>query len=404
MKKYKIAFVANASMIGGVEEALIQILRNIDYSQYSVTLFGDVIDLYRSRIPPQVEIVSMCSSFKNDLVSLFKSQQFFKCLCYLFNHICCKVFYSLKKKDIQAYLSMRSYRYLPNIADEQYDLVVAYTFLVSSIVGHAAYCIDAKKRVLWVHGESARSLVSQKLDKFVYNLFDTVFCCSQSVADKFNQLYPISGRKTEVFYNIADVKRIIFCSEKPLPVPCKHPAIVTVGRLSEEKGQHLIPKTVRLLLDAGYNFHWYIVGDGPLRKQLEDLIQSEKVSDNISLVGAQSNPYPYFKNCDIYVQPSFTEGYCTTTIEAKILKKPIVTTDAPGMREQIVSGENGIIVDAMTSKALFEGIKMLLDYPEIREKFVKNLQNENHNQVKELEKLYYLLEKKYENISDNTGI
>ena len=109
-------------------------------------------------------------------------------------------------------------------------------------------------------------------------------------------------------------------------------------------------------------------------------------------MGTKENPYPYIKNCDIYVQPSFTEGYCTTTMEAKILCKPIVTTDAPGMREQFVSGENGLIVNAMTPEALAQGIKTLLDHPEIMEKFRNALKKESYDTTKELQKLYDLIE------------
>lgn len=62
------------------------------------------------------------------------------------------------------------------------------------------------------------------------------------------------------------------------------------------------------------------------------------------------------------------------------------------MREQFVSGENGLIVDAMTPEALFEGIKTLLDNPELREKFVQSLSRENHDNSGELQKLYDFIE------------
>lgn len=106
-------------------------------------------------------------------------------------------------------------------------------------------------------------------------------------------------------------------------------SIMTVGRLVSVKGQQMIPYTVRLLLNAGHDIHWYLVGDGLLRETVEEEIKKHDVADRVHLLGTQMNPYPYIKNCDIYVQPSFSEGYCTTTMEAKILHKPIVTTDAP---------------------------------------------------------------------------
>lgn len=168
--------------------------------------------------------------------------------------------------------------------------------------------------------------------------------------------------------------------------------IVTVGRLSPEKGQQMIPKSTRILLDQGYEIYWYLVGDGPLRAEVEQEIKKYDVQDHVILLGTKMNPYPYIKNCDIYVQPSFTEGYCTTTMEAKILHKPIITTDAPGMREQFVSGENGLIVEAMTPEAIADGVRQLLDHPELMEKFTNALKNETFDNSAELQKLYDLIE------------
>ena len=110
------------------------------------------------------------------------------------------------------------------------------------------------------------------------------------------------------------------------------------------------------------------------------------------LLGAKSNPYPYIKNCDVYVQTSFSEAYCLTVAEARILCKPIITTDAPGLRDQIISGENGLIVDAMTPEALFDGIKTFIDHPEMREKFVDALCSESNSDISPLQKLYDYIE------------
>ena len=153
----------------------------------------------------------------------------------------------------------------------------------------------------------------------------------------------------------------------------------------------MIPKTCRILLDMGHEFYWYLVGDGPLRTKIEQEICKYRVSDRVFLLGTKENPYPYIKNCDIYVQTSFSEGYCTTTMEAKILHKPVVTTNAPGMREQFVSGENGLIVDAMTPEALANGIASLLDHPALCEKIIKNLKQNPFDNLSERKKIYDLI-------------
>ena len=151
-------------------------------------------------------------------------------------------------------------------------------------------------------------------------------------------------------------------------------------------------QTVRYFLDAGYSVKWYLVGDGPLRNTIEEKCREYGVVDDVILVGTQKNPYPYIKSCDIYVQTSSSEGYCKTTMEAKTLNKAIVTTDAPGMREQFRSDENGLIVDDMTPEALFEGIRTLLDNPEMHNRFVEKLKEEVHDNSCELDKLYAFIE------------
>ena len=201
----------------------------------------------------------------------------------------------------------------------------------------------------------------------------------------------MNKNKTAVMYNQFPYQQIISQSGVSIQ-PMNSTALLTVGRLSSDKGQQMIPETARMLVDAGYDIHWYLVGDGPLREEVEREIEKYGVSDRVILLGTQSNPYPYIKNCDIYVQPSFSEGWGLTVQEARILHKPIVTTPVPVFGEQIISGENGLIVDEMTPKALFEGIKTLIDHPKMREKFVENLEKEEHDNSKEMQKFYDFIE------------
>lgn len=389
----KIAICANANVVGGVEEALVQLLRNIDYSRYEVTLYGEYIDLYKQRFPTEVIVRDCCISDRQGITFLLRRQKYGAALRSFWYRIVCFILHRLKKYDMQAYYSMRSYTCIPSLEDKEYDLVVAYTYLVASVVGNTVYRLRGKKKVLWIHGASGHSKQAcQKLDDNIYSKFDTVFCCSDAVREYFSRSYPKSGNVSRTFYNLVDTRRILELSEETLPITMKEISILTVGRLSVEKGQQMVPKTTRILLDAGYDIYWYLVGDGPLRTEVEQELEKHCVQDHVILLGAKANPYPYIKNCNIYVQPSFSEGYCTTTREAKIHCKPVVTTDAPGMREQFSSGENGLIVDAMTPESLANGLKLLLDTPNLKEKFTNVLKNENDNNSIELQKLYNLIE------------
>lgn len=390
--KKRIAFVMDSMAVGGVERALIELLNNFDYSNYSVTVFlCDMNGELQSMLPNNIEIscyrnTNTAEILKRDIVK-FKLISVVKGLIYRF-----LARININEYDLNAYYSSAC---LPLCDKTEYDCVVAYQILSPKVVATALKRIKGKKKVLFVHGRNVRPNHLNHFFDLVYGKFDMVYCVSNQTRIDYIRDFPISGRKASVFYNLLDSNNVLLRSAECPDINFLREnryKLVTVGRLVSIKGQQMIPATVRLLLNAGYDVHWYIVGDGPLRDEIECEIDKYDIAEYVHLLGTQMNPYPYIKNCDIYVQPSFSEGYCTTTVEAKILQKPIVTTDAPGMREQFVSGENGLIVDAMTPKALFDGIKTLIDHPEMREKFVENLKNEGYDNSKELQKLYDFIE------------
>ena len=110
--------------------------------------------------------------------------------------------------------------------------------------------------------------------------------------------------------------------------------ILTIGRLSREKGFDLAIKTAKLLSEDGLKFRWFFIGDGPEFYKLLKLIKKYKLDNYIVMLGYKSNPYKYIKNCSIYVQPSRYEGFSTTVMEAIVLSKKIVITNVSGAQEQ----------------------------------------------------------------------
>ena len=154
----------------------------------------------------------------------------------------------------------------------------------------------------------------------------------------------------------------------------------------------MVPAVTRVLLDRGLSVRWYLIGDGDLRKKLEALIREYQVEENVFLLGTQTNPYGYMRACDIYVQPSYTEGYSTTICEAGILGKAIVgTKPSGGIREQITDGEDGLIVDASV-EGLTEGIARLIEDEALRHRFAERIKNRDFEGKGEIEKFLRYLE------------
>ena len=91
-------------------------------------------------------------------------------------------------------------------------------------------------------------------------------------------------------------------------------------------------------------------------------------------MGAKENPYPYMKDCDLYVQPSKSESWGLSVQEALILGKPVIVTNVGGLHEVVEYGKNGYIVDKSVD-AIYEKVKWCLDNPQQVQKLCENIKN-----------------------------
>ncbi len=116
------------------------------------------------------------------------------------------------------------------------------------------------------------------------------------------------------------------------------------------------------------------------------MINKFKIEKDYVLLGSRLNPYPYMKDCDIYVQSSRHEGYCITLAEARCFNNPIITTNFTGATEQIINEENGIIVSE-DADSIYLGVKKLLDNNDLYEAIRNNLSSKIINTTAEIEKI-----------------
>ena len=167
--------------------------------------------------------------------------------------------------------------------------------------------------------------------------------------------------------------------------------ILTVGRISKEKGQQLTVPVLAKLKAEGYKARWYCIGDGNYRNHIEDLIKKYDLEDDYIILGSKSNPYPYMKDCDIYVQPSLHEGYCITLAEARCFDNPIIATDFTGAREQLVETGCGLVSD-ISEDGIYTKIKEILDNSKLNNEIKSNLKKNNVDTTKEINKLYKIID------------
>ena len=390
MKK-KIAIVTRKLVSGGIEKALINMINEID-ADITLYLMGRGGE-FEKFLPNNIKINNIYGyekSFKEKVINKVKEFKLYEAIKTGF--YLTKAINALKKDkyfEYEYFLSKTIQRY-----NEEYDLVISYHAPATFPIRYSVDFINANKRIAWIHGDVSKC--RSKLKNYIkyYEKCDKIFCISKTVKDIFDSEYPTLKSKTDVFYNLVNTKEILQMSNQFDVFTKKEneTVILTVGRIEDEKGQLIIPDVIKQLLQDNLEFKWYCIGDGTLKKQLQDKIDKYKIGENLILLGEKENPYPYFKNCDIYVQTSKHEGYGLTLHEAKVFNKPIITTRNLGASEQIKNNYNGIIVDYSVDE-LYSSIKNLINDVGMRNRLSETLFNESswYDYKSEIEKIYKII-------------
>ena len=166
--------------------------------------------------------------------------------------------------------------------------------------------------------------------------------------------------------------------------------ILTIGRLVYQKGYEYAIEAAKYLKDNCVDFKWYVIGEGNLKYELEELVKKYRLEENFIFLGTFTNPYPFIKECDIYCQPSRFEGFGLAIAEARILNKPIVATNFNIVYDQIRNGENGLIAE-MDGDDIGKKILMIIEDNSMRNSIVNNLESEKVGTEEEISKIYSLI-------------
>ncbi|WP_165775766.1 glycosyltransferase [Bifidobacterium scaligerum] len=264
-------------------------------------------------------------------------------------------------------------RHLTGISEERFDAVLdfeGYGFIETVIGTH----LNAPVRATWVHDENLKRLA---LGYPYLVRYDRIFCVSHAVQAAVAQRYPQLADRTRVLLNPVDADAIRRQARMEAPVLLQEEVptafrLVTVCRLVPEKNLELSMQVAAALRDRGLEFVWEVFGEGPDRGALQNLIDRMNLSGRFVLRGAIDNPYPSMAQADVYVQTSGHEGFGLAVQEAKILGVPVVVTDIPAFREQVVDGQTGFIRPP-DATVLADVIIRLAGHPEERRRIAENL-------------------------------
>ncbi len=366
----KILFVTNTMGRAGAERCLIDMFKKIDTERYNVYLMSIIPrGEFFADVPSDIKILNTHYSEKSVngkraafyiawliLKSQLKNLHDYK-----------KLIINIKKIIINRKLNL-SHVFWEQLAKNMPSLNESYDLAVGFIEGAATYyvaeMINAKKKAAFVHVDYVKAGYKKEQDEYYYKKYDRIYGVSYSVCDTLKITYPDLSEKIEFFQNIVSEERIKEFAKKGKGFDdnFKGLRLLTIGRLHYQKGYDIAISSFAKFIKKYPNIdiRWYAMGDGELRNDLIKQIKMLGLKDRFILMGSKSNPYPYLAECDIYVHASRFEGWCIATAEARILAKPIITSETAGVREQllgmaeIITLDEDELVDAIYNYAVDE--------------------------------------------------
>lgn len=351
MKK-SVLFMIDSLTCGGAERSLVSLLPCLDYNKIEVDLLlvgaGGIFEKY---VPKQVNILYFntgCSTILQRLRLAWGRLMFSLSLrLNRFRKI------RLNSPHMEWITCGQAYQPIK----KEYDVAIAFQ------QGFPCYYVmdkvRAKRKIAWINVDIYNTRHQPSFIKPYYDRYDKVVTVSDAMLQKFIERGLIEKNKLICIYDILNADLIQLQGRDDLPIEYKYPdkkVIVTVARIvTHNKGQDIAIKAAKILKEKGLDFKWILVGDGPDYDKVSKQIEQAGLNDFVILAGLQSNPYPFIRRADVYVQTSRYEGFGLTITEAKLLGKPIVTTNFPSAYNQITDGVNGLIVE-MTPEAIANAV------------------------------------------------
>jgi len=346
--------------VGGIQKSLLELLKALSQCpEYEVSLFCcKKVGAFLERIPESISILpeNPYAAAAEQTLAECKEQG----KKYYFFRMIMSLWSKLFTKEIPSTVLCKL---IGNIGEE-YDVSISYS---QPIEDHAfcnltneivLNCTRAAQKITFVHCDFGVYGGNTKRNRKLYARFDRIAAVSESVGKRFAEIVPVCSGKLHTVYNFCDCNEIEqLAAQDPLIYTKK--TFISVARLSEEKGILRCIPIFNKLKNDGFDFEWHIVGDGPIRHQIETEIDRYGLAEDIILEGEQMNPYRYMKHAAFFLLPSFHEAAPVVFDEALALGLPVLTTKTLSAEEIVGNPGHGYVCE-QTEEAIYQMLREAL--------------------------------------------
>lgn len=389
--------------IGGAETALIGLLNALDPKRVDVDLFlhdhrGEMMQF----IPEWVNVLPAIKEYtmlERPIKELIKRGHWLIATARLWAKYVSKKAYKkshscLPNASVFHYMAKYTTPLLPRINPN-----VTYDLAISFLTPHQITLqkIRARKRIAWIHTDYTKIWVDANDELPVWSKYDYIASISPDVTKTFLQTFP-SLANTNKIVEIENILSPAFVRRRADIEDVEGELnkyggvkLLSIGRFSEAKNYDNVPDICRRMVKEGVDVKWFIIGFGGDEQLIRRKIEEAGMQEHVIILGKRSNPYPYIKACDIYVQPSRYEGKSVTVREAQMLCKPVVVTDYPTASSQIKNGIDGVIVP-MDNEGCARGLAEVIMDKAQQERIVEYLKTHDYGNESEVDKIYRIIE------------
>ena len=397
MKK-SILFVSHALELGGAERALLALLESLDPGKCDIDLFllrhqGELL----TKIPPYVHLLLESPSYAclaQPFHDTLKKGQFGVALGRVLGKYRAKQFQAAHPSSLESGVALEySHKYtkafMPQISQKTYDLAVSF------LTPHyfVAEKVRARKKAAWIHTDYAALSIDTPSELSMWSPYDHIVSISDRCSQSFLERFPSLKDRIVQIPNLLSPNLIRQEAREAAAPEMNIPGVklLSVGRFCAAKNFDNVPDLCLRLRQQGLDVHWFLIGYGGDEALIRSKIAETGTSDHVTILGKKSNPYPYIKVCDLYVQPSRYEGNCVSVHEAQILGKPVVITRYATSSSQLEDGVDGVIVP-MDNEGCAVGIAALLRDPKRMEQLSQVCKLRDYSNRQEVKKLYQMME------------